>query len=114
MSPLSSSNPDHDTMSGDDTISAYTTSASLLHHAASSHIQVFSAGMVRDPLEMVASAYCYHHSGQETSGSVPEGEEEPHDLADVCRAHSSLQTCLESRLLNTFVTKKTNFRMYIV
>ena len=27
--------------------------------------KVLVAGLVRDPLEMVASAYCYHHDGQE-------------------------------------------------
>jgi len=28
------------------------------------------AGFVRDPLEMVASAYCYHHDGQEMSNQL--------------------------------------------
>jgi hypothetical protein len=28
------------------------------------------AGFVRDPLEMVASAYCYHHAGEELGNQM--------------------------------------------
>lgn len=40
-----------------------------------SSLPLLVAGSVRDPLEMVASAYCYHHEGKEIGNNLMPGEE---------------------------------------
>jgi len=49
---------------------AFNSSVKSAERLKSGRKKLLVAGFVRDPLEMVASAYCYHHDGQEMSNQL--------------------------------------------
>eukprot|EP00435_Cladocopium_sp_Y103_P001898 s3382_g1.t1 len=51
-------------------IDAFNASVESVERLKSGSKKLLVAGFVRDPLEMVASAYCYHHAGQELGNQL--------------------------------------------